>query len=137
MPTQPSQIDPAAYVLHRARPHLPLIATVAACATFVVASDAPSRLDLWTAEWFGTMVVLAAPPAILMRWFGIRDSVPMLILTLVLALGLVQARDAGRGADDAARKPAVQPPATQSKSLPTASDGFGAYTKTPDTSRSS
>lgn len=132
MTTQPSQTDPAAYVLHRARPHLPLIATIAACATLVVATDAPHRLDLWTAEWFGTAVVLAVPPVILMRWFGLRDSIPMLILTLVLALGLVQARESSRSAGDA-----VQAPGTHGKPLPTASDGFGAYTKTRDTSRSS
>lgn len=128
-----SQIDPAYVVLQRARPHLPLIATIAACATLVVASDSPGRLDLWMAEWFGTVVLLSVPPAILMRWFGMRDSIAMLFLPLVIALGLAQARSPSPTEADAASRA----PQSHSKRLPTASDGFGAYTKLRDASRSS
>ncbi|WP_369929546.1 hypothetical protein [Xanthomonas sp. NCPPB 2632] len=129
MPTPPSfpdRIDPpdhASHVLAEARPHLPVILVLAVCATVVVAADPPPRLDLLVAEWFGSAVALGMVPLLLVRGLRIRKVAPVMALTLAMAVALAQGRDEAPATEGG--RPS---PHTHQSRLPTASDGFGAYT---------
>lgn len=115
--------DHAGAALSQVRPHLPLVLVLAVCATVVVAADPPSRLDLMVAEWFGSAVALGLVPLLLVRGLRVRKVAPVAVLTLAMAVALAQGRDdasEGEGARTA--------PHTHGTRLPTASDGFGAYT---------
>lgn len=116
----PDHIAPA---LAQVRPHLPLMLVLAVCATVVVAADPPRRMDLLIAEWFGSAVALGMVPLLLVRGLRVRKVAPVMALTLAMAVALAQGRD------DAPVTEGGRPsPHTHRNRLPTASDGFGAYT---------
>ena len=106
--------------------------TVIVTAVVVVSVDAPHRLDLWTAEFFGTAIVLAVAPLLLMRWLRVKATLPILLLPVVVGAGLAHAKRV----DSAEAAPAAVP-ATRHRPLPTASDGFGAYARPGDSSPNS
>jgi hypothetical protein len=116
----------ALYVLR----HFRFVATVAITAAGVVALDSPGRLDLWTAEFLGTAIIIAAGPLLLMRMLRTRASLPILLLTVVLGIALAQAKHPGqREAHPEAAD--SSPRALRDERLPTASDGFGGYARPP------
>lgn len=121
--TRVGQPDHASPELARIRPHLPLVLVLAACATVVVAADPPQRMDLLIAEWFGSAVALGMVPLLLVRGLRIRKVAPVAVLTLAMAVALAQGRHDAPTAEGARPSPDVH-----GKRLPTASDGFGAYT---------
>jgi hypothetical protein len=121
--TTEGQPDQATPELARIRPYLPMVLVLAACATMVVAADPPQRMDLLIAEWFGSAVALGMVPLLLVRGLRIRKVAPVAALTLAMAVALAQGRNDAPSAEGARPSPDVH-----GKRLPTASDGFGAYT---------
>lgn len=101
-------------------------ATVVTCALAAVCLNPPHRFDLWVAELAGTAIVIGAAPLVLSRVFRVREASLLLGSAVVAALLMVSPdmgdRGMGQGMEATAPVRAGQP-------LPTASDGFGAYTR--------
>jgi|GEM_PF-5831044 len=117
--SEPSREPVAHYLLA----HYRLLGTIVLCAALVVASDSPGRLDLWTADFFGTAILLGVAPLLAMRWLKLRESIVLHAVVMMLAFGLAQAKATDREEQEAPAMPVQQP-------LPTASDGFGAWPRT-------
>lgn len=113
---------PGTEPLQHVRTHGRLIVTIMACSIFAVISDPPSRLDLWVAELAGVAVIIGATPMALTRVLPARRYTSALAMSAAMVVTLALAQRESPGPDGGGGH-------GSGKALPTASDGFGAYTR--------